>query len=101
MSRKKKPIIVKNGVGLAISNLMFYAGVIAMAASLILLLKDGRMSILLYVMVALAVLGTAGGMMFAMVHVKCPSCHESLLQGTLLPLKLPKTCPHCGGATKE
>ena len=101
MSRKKKPIVVKNWAGLIVANLLFYAGVIAMIATLVLLIKDGRMSIALYIMIALAVVGTAGGMMFAMVHVKCPNCHESLLQGALMPLKLPKVCPHCGGATKE
>ncbi|MBE6961404.1 MAG: hypothetical protein E7445_03010 [Ruminococcaceae bacterium] len=101
MSRKKKTIIVSNGVGLAAANLMFYIGVVAMVATLVLLFKNGKMGIAAYVAAALAVVGTAGGMMFAMVHVKCPHCHESLLQGTLLPLHLPKICPHCGQSTKE
>ncbi len=99
--RKKKPIIVSNRAGLAISNIMFYLGVVAMAATLVLLFQNGRMNVASYIAVAVAVLGTAGGMMFAMVHVKCPHCHESLLQGTLLPLRLPAVCPHCGQSTKE
>ena len=99
--RKKKPIIVSNRAGLAISNSLFYLGVVAMAATLVLMFQNGRMNVASYIAVAVAVLGTAGGMMFAMVHVKCPHCHESLLQGTLLPLRLPAVCPHCGQSTKE
>ena len=101
MSRKKKPIIVSNRVGLAVSNLLFYTGVIAMAATLVVLFKVGKMNVAAYALAALAVVGTAGGMMFAMVHVKCPHCHESLLQGTFLPLRLPALCPQCGKSTKE
>lgn len=100
MRRGKNPIVVTLQIALVVSNVLFYLGLLMMILTVMSLAANGKMGIMQYVLALLGVVGTAGGVMFAMVHLNCPNCGESLMAGGRLPTKLPKFCAECGSEIK-
>lgn len=98
--RAKKPLFVTLQAGLIGSNVLFYLGLALMVATVISIISAGKIGLVQYILAVLGVVGTAGGVMFAMVHLNCPKCGESLMTGGRLPTKLPKTCAACGSEIK-
>ncbi|MBE6963757.1 MAG: DUF1129 domain-containing protein [Ruminococcaceae bacterium] len=98
--REKKPFFVTLQLAMVVSNVLFYLGIVMMILTVFSLISAGKMGIIQYVLAVLGVVGTAGGVMFGMVHLNCPSCGESLMPGGRLPTKLPKCCAACGSEVK-
>ena len=98
--REKKPLFVSLQAALIGSNILFYLGLALMVATVISIIMAGKIGLVQYILAVLGAVGTAGGIMFAMVHFNCPHCGESLMVGGRLPTKMPKTCPACGSEVK-
>ncbi|MBE6996105.1 MAG: hypothetical protein E7429_05225 [Ruminococcaceae bacterium] len=98
--REKKPIFVTLRAALIATNVLFYLGLGLMGATVISIIAAGKIGLVQYILAVLSVVGTAGGVMFGMVHLNCPNCGESLMPGGRLPTKLPKFCAACGSEIK-
>lgn len=98
--RGKKPIFVTLRAALIASNILFYLGLVMMVVTVISMISAGKIGLVQYILAVLSVVGTAGGIMFGMVHLNCPNCGESLMPGGRLITKLPKTCAACGSEIK-
>lgn len=93
--RRKLPALNRYQV-LLLCKALFYSGLIALAACLILFIRDGRLGIAQLATMAVGVAGTAGSALMGMAYLNCPGCGKSLLNNGMLPRKLPENCPDCG-----
>ena len=77
-------------------NFLFYIGVVALVACMVLFLRDMRLGVPQLVSMAVGILGTAGSSVMGMAYLNCPSCGKSMLNNGMLPRRLPDSCPDCG-----
>ena len=80
-----------------IFHILFYGGLACMLLSLA--MGQSKGGPLMFLLGAVGVVATFGGLIFGFYMIRCPDCKKGLTVGR--SPGIPKFCPHCGKQLKE